>query len=299
MYIYTNETSEVTMHLLDIYDLRADQIIDIFEIADRLKDTRTINILADKTFILFFPESSLRTRITFEKGIEDLGGRCILFPPSTLDKREELHDVIKYLENWANGIIVRHTDFAKMKELAQYSTIPIINAMSSENHPCEIIHDLYAISKRREDYRELVYTFVGPEGNILKSWKAIAHVMDLGFHHVCPNGNEMESASHSDHSSHNELEEKLLLSDVVLTDSLPQELRTSEYISKYQITLQRMNLTKDNALLNPCPPFFRGEEVSDDVISSAYFVGHAFKKDLLYVQQAILLYCLRDGSVKL
>jgi len=80
-------------------------------------------------------------------------------------------------------------------------------------------------------------------------------------------------------------------SDVILTDSLPIEMRTNEYFNNYQITLERMMLTK-NAILNPCPPFFRGEEISEDAISSDYFVGYSFKKNLLFVQQAIVLHCL-------
>ncbi len=81
-------------------------------------------------------------------------------------------------------------------------------------------------------------------------------------------------------------------SDVVLTDPLPKELRVPEYLNAYQITLDRMMKTRKNALLNPCPPFFRDEEVSADVIESDYFVGHDFKQNLIYVQQAIILYCL-------
>lgn len=84
----------------------------------------------------------------------------------------------------------------------------------------------------------------------------------------------------------------MALSDVVLTDSLPINLRTEDYIKEYQITIERMNLTNKGALLNPCPPFFRNEEVSNEAISSDYFVGYEFKKNLLYVQQAIILFCL-------
>jgi ornithine carbamoyltransferase len=81
-------------------------------------------------------------------------------------------------------------------------------------------------------------------------------------------------------------------SDVVLTDSLSSQYLNNEYIDNYQITLSRMKTANKGALLNPCPPFYRNEEVSEGVISSEYFVGHAFKKNLIYIQQAILAYCL-------
>jgi len=179
------------MNFLDISELSYQQITDIYRTADGLSLKNDSSSLSGKTFILFFPETSLRTRITFEKGIKELGGQCILLPPETLDKREQLNDVIHYLENWADGVIVRHSDFSKIQELSAQSSIPIINAMTSVNHPCEILSDLYSISRQRENFEELVYTFVGPVGNICKSWADVATVMNLNFNHVCKEGHEL------------------------------------------------------------------------------------------------------------
>lgn len=220
-----------------------------------------------------------------------MGGECILFPPETLDRREQLIDTVKYMENWVDGIIVRHADFSKVEELAKHSAIPVINAMTSHNHPCEVLTDLFSISKLKANYNELVYTFVGPAGNVSRSWVDIAKVMNLQFNHVSVAGNELLEQSPT-YMFHTELDEILKNSDVILTDSLPNDFRTADYIEKYQITLERMKTTKIHSILNPCPPFFRNEEVSEDVISSDYFVGHTFKKSLIYVQQAVILYCL-------
>lgn len=266
------------------------QITEIFELTDKLKSTTENEHLKGQTFILLFPETSIRTRITFERAVSNLGARAILFPPETLDKREKLEDVIKYISNWANGIIVRHKKYAKIAELAKHSKIPVINAMTAKNHPCEIISDLYCISKIRPNYRDLVYTFVGGQGNILESWAEAAKIMNLQFNHVSKAGNSLRKDDFN-YKFRTDLDEVLRKSDIVLTDSLPKELVTEEYIRNYQITLDRMKLTKDNSILNPCPPFFRNEEVSEGVINSEYFVGHDFKKDLLYVQQALILYC--------
>lgn len=279
------------MDLLRISDLNEVQILEIFDLADKLKTKGNQSILKGKTFILFFPESSIRTRISFEKGICDLGGQAILFPPVTLDKREKLEDVIKYMENWSDCVIIRHKDLSKLHELAKYSQIPIINAMTSFNHPCEILSDLYSFSKLRKDYRDLTYTFVGENGNISRSWMEIAKVMNLEFHHVCTLENRIKE-NDGNYKFHVNLDEVLVISDIVLTDPLSSILKTNDYINKYQITLQRMKKTKYNSLLNPCPPFYRNEEVSTDVIDSKYFVGHNFKVNLLSIQQAIIIYCL-------
>jgi ornithine carbamoyltransferase len=267
------------MHLLQISDIAQAQILDLFDWADRLAAQPHENALRGKTFVLFFPESSIRTRISFETGIRRLGGDCVLFPPETLDKREQLEDVVAYIANWADGIIIRHPDFVKITQCAAYSSIPIINAMTSVGHPCEILADLYAISRRRADYRDSVYTFVGGASNIAASWKEMAEAMDLQFHHVCESGHELGEESRN-YRFHTELEPVLRGSDVILTDSLPSGLRTAAYIEKYQITLGRMKLAKARAMPNPCPPFFRGEEVSAEAITSDYFVGYGFKKAL-------------------
>ncbi|WP_339313990.1 ornithine carbamoyltransferase [Paenibacillus sp. FSL M7-0896] len=280
------------MHFLNINQLTSEQILDIFELTDRLRLRKSEPLLADKTMILFFPQTSLRTRVSFEKGISDLGGACITFPPETLDKKEAPGDIVRYLENWGDGIIARIPDLCKLEELSAYASVPVINAMTAHNHPCEIMADLYALRTLRDNYRELTYTFVGPPGNISRTWLEAAQALNLSFHHVCTPGHEMDSGNHPGYTFHTSLDSVLPESDVILTDSLPKDFLTPEYIGAYQITLDRMKQTRPGALLNPCPPFFRNEEVSEEVIASPYFAGFGFKKSLIYLQQAILIYCL-------
>lgn len=135
-------------HFLHFNDFSKQEMMHIFELADKLKSgSGECDLLKGKTIVLFFPESSIRTRISFEKGIKILGGNTILFPPEALDKKENIRDVIGYLENWADMVIARHKDLSLMEDMAGYSQIPIVNAMTSVNHPCEILADLYALSK--------------------------------------------------------------------------------------------------------------------------------------------------------
>lgn len=275
-------------HFLALRDLTQEDISDLFQMTDQIINGNYRRILEGRTFVLFFPETSIRTRITFEKGIKDLGGECILFPPESLNKKEKLSDVMGYLNQWIDGVIIRHPSFEVMNHLSEYADIPIINAMSSENHPCEIVADLYSIRKMKPDFQELTYTFVGPPGNILNSWIEIASVLDLTFQHICSPENRV-CMDHQNYQFWANLEDKLVGSDVVLTDSLPPAYQNDDYIKRYQINLERMLLTNPGALLNPCPPFDRNQEVSEDVMQSDYFVGHSFKKDLLYVQQAIII----------
>jgi ornithine carbamoyltransferase len=281
------------MHFLRITDFNEQQIMDMFCLADKLKTQQNRRELAGKTAIVFFPESSVRTRISFEKAIHNLGGYSLLFHPKTLDKREALQDVIPYLENWADMAIIRHDDIGKLLEIAEHASIPVINAMTSVNHPCEILSDLYTLRNMRKEYRELVYTFVGELGNISRTWADIALVFNLRLNHVCCEGNRIRS-NDTNYTFCTRLEDVLPLSDVILTDSLSEQYRNDDYYQHYQITPERMASAKKGAILNPCPPFYRNQEVSHDVIESPYFVGYQFKENLLVVQQAIMLYCLQN-----
>ncbi len=278
------------MNLIRVDDFSLEQIVYIFELADLLRHNPTLQLLKDRTFILFFPESSIRTRITFEKGIKDLGGHSILFPPQTLDKKEALKDVAGYMENWADGIIVRHPDISVIEELSRYSGIPVINAMTKHNHPCEIMSDLYSISKLKADFLKLNYAFVGAKGNIGRSWLEASQALGFKLYQISKVGYELANETDTYKFSDN-LKETVKFCEVVLTDGIPEKLRNREYIDEYQITSEVMKLAYNNPVLNPCPPFTRGEEVSEEVIDSKYFVGYDFKKNLIYVQQAIILFC--------
>lgn len=269
-------------------DFSKEEIYEIFKLADKLaKDGNEAKPLEGKTVVLFFPESSIRTRITFEKGIQQLGGKTILFPPSALDKKEKLEDVIGYLENWVDAVVVRHSDIDVVKNMAEYAHIPIINAMTSENHPCEIITDLYALSKLYNDIENKKFLFVGEKGNIGNSWRKAAQIMGFELEQCCPVGYELEGVK-----SHTNLEDAISGKDIICTDSIPDSAKAD--FKEYQVTLHHMKMANKGAVLNPCPPFFRGEEVSEDVINSDYFVGYGFKKHLIEVQQAILCYLLEQ-----
>ncbi|MBR2175992.1 MAG: peptide transporter [Clostridia bacterium] len=276
-------------HFIRLSDYTKEDIFKIFEIAESLRKSQYKNFLNKKTVVMFFPSSSIRTRVTFEKGINLLGGQTILFPPETLDKKEDIIDVIGYLNNWADAIVVRHSNIELLSKIAEYSNAPVINAMTNVNHPCEVLSDLYSLSKIRNDYLNDKYLFCGRKGNIGLAWKEMADIMGLDFSQCCPEGYEMDKVKVDYH-----LQSAVCGKDIICTDSLPKELLSD--FKEYQITDEIMQRANEGALLNPCPPFFRGEEVSSSAIDSKYFAGYEFKKYLLEVQQAILIYCLLQGE---
>lgn len=271
-------------HLIKISDLTAEDIHNIFSVADEMEEHS--KDLVGKTIALFFPDTSIRTKMSFEKGIRMLGGQTICFPSEALDTQEDIKDFMGYLANWADCIVVRHEDPTMADYMAEHSEIPVINAMSDEAHPCEVLSDLYALSKDRIDFMTDSYLFVGPKGNVGYSYLEAAQILGLSLTQCCPVGFEMPGVDVENDLAH-AIQEK----DIIITDS---NAKTVEAFSDYQITYDLMEMANDGAILNPCPPFVRGREVSDDVIESEFFVGYEFKKHLLRVEQAVLLYCMGD-----
>ena len=272
-------------HYMKLTDYTASDIYELFKLADEVCQGKHAGALKGKSVVLFFPNSSIRTRVTFEKGIYLLGGQPILFQSETLDKKEDLKDVCGYLNNWADMIIVRHKDIHVVEQLAEYSKIPVINAMTEVNHPCEILADMYALSKIRKDFTKDHFLYVGKSGNIGLSWKAASEIMGFSLEQCCGNGYEMDGVV-----TYHNIKDAIVGKDIICTDSLPGNILPD--FKECQVTREIMELANDGAILNPCPPFYRGEEVSEDVMDSDYFVGYEFKKHLLAVQQAVMLYCL-------
>lgn len=287
IYIRDKSEGEEVKSLIRLLDYSEKEILTIFRIADELKEGRYRDFLKNKTVIMFFPNSSIRTRVTFEKGVQQLGGQYILFPNETLDKKEAIQDVVGYLNNWVDLALVRHKNIKLLEEMAHYATFPIINGLTDVNHPCEMLTDLYALSKRRKDFRKDHYLFVGGDGNIGRAWKEAADAMGLVFKQCCPKGYEVPGVQ-----VQYDLDEAIIGQDIICTDSISKV--ALEDFREYQVTLEHMKKANEGAILNPCPPFFRGEEVANEVIESSYFVGYEFKKALLEVQQAIMIYCMGE-----
>lgn len=240
--------------------------------------------------VLFFPASSIRTRVTFEMGIYLLGGQPVLFPCETLNKSEDIKDVCGYLNNWADLVVVRHKDIHLMEKLAEYLNVPVINAMTDINHPCEILSDMYALSKIRKNFTKDRYLFCGKSGNIGLAWKEASEVMGFELSQCCGTGYEMDGIN-----IYHNIKDAVKGKDIICTDSLPAE--ALDDFKDCQVTTEVMKMANAGAVLNPCPPFYRGQEVSDEVIESEYFVGYEFKKSLLEIQQAVMVYCMEHGDI--
>lgn len=276
-------------HLLELSGLSETWVERVFRRAASLQPGQ--RPLEGRSILALFPETSIRTRITFELGVSQLGGHVVRFPPETLERKEDLRDLAGYLANWIDLAIIRHPDFALLQRFAEHAPFPVINAMTRRNHPCEILSDLYGYSRLRPDWRTAHYLFVGAKGNICDTWMEAANLLGLAMTQTCLP--EFRSPITGPTIRFDpEIERAIRDADIVLTDGLLPEMENRSYLDAYQVTPERMVMARPGALCNPCPPFARGGEISEDLAGSPFFIGYRFKTSLLRVQQAIVLECL-------
>ncbi len=263
----------------------ADDVDHVFALADAYREGR--GPTTHGCAVMVFPASSVRTRMTFERGAALLGLQPVLFPPETLDKPEDPADVAGYLANWADIVVARHHDIAVLDRLADVGVLPVVNAMTDANHPCEVLSDVYALSRTR-DVRALRFVFVGADGNIGRAWAEIARVLGLDLVHCGPRHLAVPGVPWTD-----DLAAAVRDADVVITDGVGGH---ADALAPFQVTAALMAQARPGAVLNPCPPFTRGREVSADAVEpGGPFVGYAFKQSLLEVHQAVMASCLGIG----
>lgn len=262
----------------------ADDVEAVFALADAYDQGR--GPTTQGAAVLFFPSTSLRTRVTFERGASLMGLQPIVFPDTTLDKPEALADVAGYLAPWADIVVARHPDLAVIEQLAAAQALPVVNAMTDENHPCEVLADLFSL-RRHGEITALRFLFVGADGNIARAWQEAARVLQLDLVQCCPADLATPGAVWTD-----DLEAAVRSADVVLTDGPG---RHADALAPFRVTAELLDRAPVGVRFAPCPPFIRGREVSADAIDHPAFVGHAFKAPLLPVQQAVMALCLDLG----
>ncbi|UJP11349.1 ornithine carbamoyltransferase [Microbacterium sp. KUDC0406] len=267
-------------HLIRLSDWDRADVERVFALAD--EHDRGAGPRREGCAVMFFPPSSLRTRVSLERGAQLMGLQPIVFPPESLEKPEALADVAGYLASWADVLIVRQR-MQIIEELAASSPIPVINAMTELNHPCEVLGDVYALGRTR-DPQSLRFLFVGADGNIARAWQEIAVVLGLDLVQCCPGPIATPGAEHTD-----DLARAITTADVIITDGPGQH---AEALAPFRITAALLDTAPAGAQFIPCPPHLAGREAAADAFRHPALAGHGFKSSLLPVQQAVMSVCL-------
>ena len=186
--------------LVSISDLEPDQLSAIFSLAQRLKRERRAGqahpLLSGKTLAMLFEKPSLRTRVTFEAGMVQLGGYAVYLSPADigLGTRESPTDVARNLSRWVDLIMVRTFAHQTVLELAEQATVPVINGLSDLSHPCQILADCLTLIEQRGRLDGLRIAFVGDGNNVVNSWLNVAAKLPISFRLACPPGYEPDAA---------------------------------------------------------------------------------------------------------
>jgi ornithine carbamoyltransferase len=302
----------VTRHLLTLEDLTVAEIEALFELASALKTKRRQGEphapLTGKTLALIFEKPSLRTRVTFEAGMTQLGGHAIYLAPADirLGQRETVQDAARNLERWVDGIVARTFSHQMVERLARYARIPVINGLTDAHHPVQILCDLFTLWERRKPFRGLKVVFVGDGNNVCHSWLQGAAIMGLHFTLACPPGyepdpallaraQEVARASGALVRVVQDPAEAARAADVLYTDvwtSMGQEedrLRRLRDFEGYRLDRRLLELAARDAVVMHCLPAHRGEEISDEVMDGPQSIVFDQAENRLHMQKAILL----------
>ncbi|HOF40181.1 MAG TPA: ornithine carbamoyltransferase [Candidatus Hydrogenedentes bacterium] len=304
---------------LSLADLSADEILELLELADRLKAELKAGKreapLAGQTLAMIFEKPSLRTRVTFEAGMVQLGGHALLLEMLTtrLGERESVPDVARNLARWVDGIMARTYSHDTVLQLAEYAQIPVINALTDKLHPCQVLADAQALREHKGGFQDLKLAFVGDGNNVCASWFNFAARLPLNVTLVCPPGYELEPAvvefaqreARGEVKITYDLEEGLAGADAVYTDvwaSMGQESESAsraKIFAPYQVNARIMKLANPGAVFMHCLPAHRGQEVTDDVIDSPQSIVLDQAENRLHAQKAVMLTLMRKDAAGL
>ena len=289
-------------------DLSPREMEQLIAEAVRMKQGEVVVSLRGQVLALLFEKPSLRTRVSFEVAMRQIGGYALYLSPAEvgLGKREEIADVAHTLSRYVQGIAARTFSHHTLEELSRYATVPIINALSDREHPCQALGDLLTIYEKKGRLKGLTLAFVGDGNNVARSLMLAAVAVGMNFHIAAPEGYWLDESSLS---SARELasqsgswvwcttdpREVAKDADVVYTDVWTSMGQESEAKSRhrafqgYQVTPELLSLAQDEALfMHPLPAHY-GEEVASGMLEHPQSVVFDQAENRLHIQKAILL----------
>ena len=288
-------------------DLSQDELLALLNLTQQVKTNpaRFAKALTGRYISLLFEKPSLRTRLTFELAIKQLGGDAIL-NSGPIGDREPLKDVARNLDRWTNAIVARTFSQKTIDDLAHWSSVPVINALSDRYHPCQALADIFTLQEKFGDLRGLKLAFVGDGNNVAHSLMLSSLRLGMNFTLATPAGYEpdAEIVSQAEALAAVSGGELLITHDPikavdgaqgVYTDvwaSMGQEHEKAQRLSDfapYQVNGPLFDKASSEAVFLHCLPARRGEEVADDVIESRASAVFDQAENRLHVQKALLL----------
>jgi ornithine carbamoyltransferase len=296
-------------HFLTINDITPTELQELLDSAIELKTRGWITPLKQKTMALVFEKPSLRTRVSFEVAMRQLGGQSLYLSPEEvgLGKRESIPDVARVLSRFVDVIVVRTFAQHNLEVLAEYASVPVINALSDFEHPCQALADLLTIYEIKGKLKWLTVAYIGDGNNVANSLMQACAMLGVNFHIASPKGYEINpSVLKNAKTLAKTSGSKIFVTedpraaakdaDVVYTDtwtSMGQEAEAAvrrKVFADYQINEKLMALTKRNSIIMHCLPAHHGEEVSIGLLDTPPSVVFDQAENRMHAQKALLVW---------
>jgi ornithine carbamoyltransferase len=305
--------------LVSTRDLGPQGVQAVLHLAELMKSRPSVfqRALAGKQMVMFFEKPSLRTRLTFESGMVSLGGTAMFVDQShsRLDARERLSDIAHNLERWIDVIVLRTFSQEMIENMARFATVPVINALSDLEHPCQALADYFTLQERFGDVRKITLAYVGDGNNVAHSLLLTCACLGSSMRIATPKthscnpqivaeAKKIAKASGAKLEFLTEPHDAVAGVDAIYTDawaSMGQEheaKQRAEIFPPYQVNRELMAHAAPHAAFMHCLPAHRGEEVTDEVMDSENSVVFEQAENRLHVQKSIL-YLLLGGAVRL
>jgi len=293
--------------LISITDLKKEEVNKIFQMTEKMKKNPYTKILEGKTLAMIFNKPSTRTRVSFEAGMVQLGGHALYLNSQDLQLKrgETISDTGKTLSRYIDIIMIRTYSHNDVVELANATTIPVINGLTDLLHPCQVISDIYTIIEKKNNnfkdfnFTELKITFVGDGNNVCNSFINAQKILNFKLTISTPeNYKPTLLKENPDVKWVLEPSEAVKDADVIYTDvwaSMGQEKETEErkkVFLPYQVNSNLLEKAKNDVLVMHCLPAHRGEEITDEVIDGKNSIVFDQAENRLHVQKAIIRFLL-------
>ena len=304
--------------LLKIDDLSKEEILDVLNLADQLKYELKHNIphkhLEGKSIGMIFNKKSTRTRVSFEVGMYQLGGNALFLKGNDLqiDRGEPAEDTARALSRFINGIMIRTYSQREVETLAKYATVPIINGLKDEEHPCQVLADLMTIREYKNILEGLKVCYIGDGNNMANSLIVGTLKVGMNLSIACPSeympmdsylarGKELAALENTTFTITTNPEEAIKDADVVITDAWcsmgheDEATKRSEVFAPYQINKEIMKLAKNDAMVLHCLPANREKEITKEILDEHSNEIFDESENRLHVQKAILVKLIKNN----
>ncbi len=289
------------MNLINIKDLTKTQIKEIYNLVPKYTTREKTDELKDKYIGLIFEKPSTRTRISFEVGIQQLSGVAIELDEKQLQlsRGETIKDTANIFNCYLDGIILRVVKHETILEFAKHSKIPVINALSDKEHPCQILSDVYTIMQQKnvefDDLNKIKFVYIGDANNVCFSLIYISEILGINSYFIIPKKYQPKEKFKENIKITDDIS-LVKDADVIYTDvwiSMGQEKEKNKRIKifrPYQVNSKLLSLAKTDCIVMHCLPANRGQEITDDVLDGKNSVVLKQAENRLYVQKALLVY---------